>query len=372
MDEREARMGLCALTHLGAPKLAALVEDEGAQWVWQTLRTQRDESMWSRRAQGIDTAAIVEATKSCGARFIIPGDEEWPSGIADLAMAQVGEQGGQPFGLWLKGVPLDEHPPGLAVVGARAASQYGQQVAFDLAADLGAEKMPIISGLAFGIDAAAHRGALSVGGPTVAVVASGVDQPYPASNATLATLIARRGTVVSEAPPGARPVRPAFLARNRIIAAITAGTVVVEAALRSGAKNTAAWASELGRVVMAVPGAVTSTMSQTPHRLIRDGQAVLVTDARDVRELLAPLGSVPEPAKRGADTPLDRLPAELKLLREAFDVDEEVQASTLARRTGLALPVCLAGLQRLSEDGWIEEGDHGGWMLPRGMRMTVA
>ena len=198
----------------------------------------------------------------------------------------------------------------------------------------------------------------------MAVVASGVDQPYPASNATLASMIARKGSIVSELPPGSKPMRPAFLARNRVIAALTSGTVVVEAALRSGAKNTAAWANELGRVVMAVPGQVTSALSETPHRLIRDGAAVLITDSRDVLELLSPLGSVPEPVRRGADQPLDKLRPDLRMLREVFDVGEELLASTLARRSGLPLTRCLAGIQELADGGWLEEGEQGGWKLP--------
>lgn len=364
MDEREARMGLCALASLGSAKLAALVEEEGAQWVWQALKAGKDASTWASKAAAVDLDGIRRATTACDARFIIPGDDEWPAGLADLTHSQVGDQGGQPFGLWVRGLPLDSNPPGLAVVGARAASQYGQNVALELSADLAAQQMTIASGLAFGIDAAAHRGALSVGGVTMAVVASGVDQPYPASNAALASMIARKGSIVSELPPGSRPMRPAFLARNRVIAALTSGTVVVEAALRSGAKNTAAWANELGRVVMAVPGQVTSALSETPHRLIRDGAAVLITDSRDVLELLSPLGSVPEPVRRGADQPLDKLRPDLRMLREVFDVGEELFASTLARRSGLPLTRCLAGIQELADGGWLEEGEQGGWKLP--------
>lgn len=365
MDDRLARMALCALGHLGAPKLVELVEQEGPAWVWEALRAQGDESTWSRRAQAVEPEAIAEATARCGARFITPSDKEWPSGFDALATAQVGGQAGTPFGLWLRGEPLDVHDGAVAIVGARAATPYGQNVALELAADLVAEGRTIVSGLAFGIDASAHRGALSVGGSTVAVVASGVDKPYPSANAGLATMIARRGTVVSEFPPGHHPTRPAFLARNRLIAAMSAGVVVVEAALRSGAKNTAAWASELGRVVMAVPGPVTSTLSQTPHKLVRDGQAVLVTDSRDVKELLEPLGETEQERRRGDDTAFDRLPPELRAIREGIPSSQEIGAGALARRVGIPLPACLAGLQELSSRGWVEPGDDGGWRLPR-------
>ncbi len=364
MDERVARMALCAVGHLASPALAELVAQEGAEWVWASLKQAGESSALSRRAQVVDLAEIERLTVRCGARFLIPGDDEWPAGLASLASALVGQQGGEPSGLWVRGRRLEDTDKGVALVGARAASQYGEHVAMELAADLAALGRPIISGLAYGIDAAAHRGALSVGGPTVAVVASGVDQPYPAGNAGLATMIGRRGTIVSEVPPGTSPTRPAFLARNRLIAALGAGIVVVEAALRSGAKNTAAWGNEIGRVVMAVPGPVTSSTSQTPHRLIRDGQAVLVTDSRDVRELLDPLGTVEEAPRRGEDVPLDRLSEDQRTVREAFEVGEEVGAGTIARRTGLPMAVCLATLEELAQDRWIEEGESGGWCLP--------
>lgn len=365
-DERRARMGLCALAPMADPRLHDRVEVHGAVEVWEQL--QREEGAYANRARSIAPDEIERATKACGARFVAPDDAEWPEGLTELALAQVGEQKGRPFGLWVRGAPLPGMTGGVAIVGSRAASQYGQNVALELSADLAADGIPIVSGLAYGIDVAAHRGALSVGGPTLAVVASGVDQPYPQANASVATMIARRGSIVSELPPGHSPRRPAFLARNRLIAALADGLIVVEAALRSGAKNTAAWASELGRILMAVPGPVTSPMSQTPHALIRDGQAVLVTDSRDVRELLGPFGAVVAEARRGADTALDRLPTELRELREAIEIDEEVRAGQLAHRTGLSVAACLAGLGELKERGWLEMGDGGGWRLPRAAR----
>lgn len=364
LDERTARMALCALGHLGAPKLTRLVEEEGPADVWQALLQRGEESMWARRARAIDPAQIERETARCGARFLIPGDEEWPAGLDDLITAEVGEQTGRPFGLWVRGAPLPDLTGGVAIVGARAATHYGQNVALELAADLAAEGRSVVSGLAYGIDSAAHRGALSVSGHTVAAVAGGVDRPYPVGNLALAGMIMRDGAVISELPPGHQPTRPAFLARNRLIAALTGGLVVVEAALRSGARNSAAWASELGRVLMAVPGPITAATSQTPHLLIRDGQAVLVAEARDVRELLSPLGAVPDSRRRDDATPLDRLPAELRDVREAIRAGEEVGAAVLAARTGLAVTACLSALGELGELGWVEQGDEGGWRLP--------
>lgn len=371
MDERTARMGLCALMHMGAPKLAELVHEEGAVWVWEALLAKGEDSMWGRRAKGVDLPRIQELAAGVEARFLIPGDEEWPSRLDDLHGRAVSGQGGAPFGLWVRGAPIPDG--GVAVVGARAATQYGQTAAMDLSADLASRGAPVVSGLAYGIDAAAHRGALTGAGPdavgaTVAVVAGGIDKPYPSSNAGLAAMICRQGTLVSEAPPGAAPLRPSFLARNRLIAALSDGVLLIEAALRSGAKNTAAWGNELGRVVMALPGPVTSALTATPHRLIREGQAVLVTDVRDILELLRPFGTVEEEASRGEDTALDRLPEDLRALREAIGAREELTAGTLATRTGMPIAVCLSGLQELADRGWVEAGDYGGWRLPRRRR----
>lgn len=364
MDERLARMALCALVPMGAPELVDLVEREGPVEVWEALHHGEGDSVWHRRASTVEPERIAEQTERCGARFLVPGDDEWPEGLDLLAFTEVNKQKGRPFGVWVRGVPLPDWSTAVAIVGSRAATQYGQHVTAEMAADLAADGRAIVSGLAYGIDAAAHRGALSVGGVTVAAVAGGVDRPYPAANASLANLIARTGSILSEMPPGHQPLRPAFLARNRLIAGLSAGVVVVEAALRSGAKNSAAWANDLGRVVMAVPGPVTSAYSQTPHMLIRDGAAVLVTDSRDVRELLSPLGEVDDPPRRGEDTPLDRLPDELRGIREAIRADEEVSAATLAARTGVAMAACLAALGELRDRGWVEVGDSG-WRLPR-------
>ena len=170
----------------------------------------------------------------------------------------------------------------VAIVGSRAATAYGAHVATEIAASLSGQGWTVVSGAAYGIDAAAHHGALVAGGATVAVLACGVDHAYPRGHADLLASIAAHGAVISEYPPGQLPQRRRFLARNRLIAALTAGTVVVEAGLRSGALNAARHARELGRPVMAVPGPVTSSASGGCHQLIRDGQATCVTCAADV------------------------------------------------------------------------------------------
>ncbi|HLZ36978.1 MAG TPA: DNA-processing protein DprA [Mycobacteriales bacterium] len=191
---------------------------------------------------------IFETVDRLGGRFVCPGDAEWPSQLDDLHATR-------PFGLWLRG---GSHlrlvaVRSVAVVGARAATAYGEHVSGELAADLADAGWAVVSGGAFGVDAASHRGALAAGGATVAVLASGIDVPYPRGHDTLFDRIAHEGLLVTDWPPGAAPARLRFLVRKRVIAALTRGTVVVEAAARSGALNTARHARELGRLVMAGP-----------------------------------------------------------------------------------------------------------------------
>ncbi len=176
-------------------------------------------------------------------------------------------------------------------MGSRAATAYGTHVTTEIAADLAERGWTIISGAAYGIDAAAHHGALLAGGRTTAVLACGADVPYPYGHATLLGTIAASGTIVSEYPPGRPPTRTRFLARNRIIAALSAGTVVAEAGLRSGTLNTARQARELDRALMAVPGPVTSAQSAGCHQLIRDAGAACVTSAADVLTRIAATGA---------------------------------------------------------------------------------
>ena len=360
--EREARMGLCALGSQGAPALARAVVQFGAVDVWEGLLRAGDTTRFSRLAASVDITAVTSATAACGARFVVPGDDEWPAALAGLEDVEVAGQAGVPFGLWLKGQPLAS-AGGVAVVGARACTGYGERAATELSADLAVGGRPIISGLAYGIDAAAHRGALGVGGYTAAVVASGVDRPYPAGNATLAAAVSRGGTIISELPPGALPARGAFLARNRIIAALAEAVIVVEAALRSGAKNTASWGNAVGRRVLAVPGPITSSLSSTPHRLIRDGEATLVGGAEDVERELAPLGAAADVPTRGDRRPIDGLAQELREVREAVAAGERVTAAELGRRTGQSTVTALALAAELVELGWLD-GEGGVFNLP--------
>ena len=212
-----------------------------------------------------------------GARLVCPGDPDWPVQLEDLGAAR-------PYALWVRGTAVLRScgPRAVAIVGSRAATAYGAHVATEIAASLSGQGWIVVSGAAYGIDAAAHHGALVAGGMTVAVLACGVDYTYPRGHRALLAAIAANGTVVSEYPPGRLPEKRRFLACNRIITALTTGTVVVEAGLRSGALNTARHARELGRPVMAIPGPVTSSQSAGCHQLIRDEGATCVTSASDI------------------------------------------------------------------------------------------
>nr|WP_255495013.1 DNA-processing protein DprA [Nocardia sp. GTS18] len=243
----------------------------------------------------MDSAAKdLETIQRIGGRVITPDDDEWP-GWRMLGLDQLDtdrdREAAVPLVLWARG-PLSLRTASeraVAVVGSRCSSGYGMQVAGEIACDLAGRGWTIVSGAAFGIDAAAHRAALAVGGPTVAVLACGVDRPYPAQHDRLLAAIADSGLVVSEYPPGVAAQKHQFLARNRLIATLGDGVLVVEAGLRSGARNTVKWARRLGRPAMAVPGPVGSASSVGCHRMIREGEALLVTRAEDVIEEAGPL-----------------------------------------------------------------------------------
>lgn len=289
--DRLARVTLTRLTEAGDPQVAALVGELGAVPVVDLIRGGLRAGTWGEVSEQamtqIDPAAELERAERQGIRFVIPGDDEWPQQLEGLEQcSSQQDRGGVPIGLWLRGdLSLAEATRmAVTVVGSRSATPYGVDQARSLSADLADQGMTIVSGAAFGIDQAAHRGGLVAGGITVAVLACGVDRAYPAAHAELLTTIAERGLVVSECAPGTTPSRTRFLARNRIAAALSEGTVVVEAAMRSGALNTARWSNELHRPVMATPGPATSVSSVGVHRLIRTGQATMVTSAQDILE----------------------------------------------------------------------------------------
>ena len=262
-EDRLARVALGRLTEPGDPRIARLVASLGAPGVLSALSGPDQRSDVARelasRLRAIDPVGDLERAGRSGLRFVVPGDAEWPTQLDDLVRAElVDERGGPPLGLWVRGpARLDRLSRSVAVVGSRSATTYGTEVAAGIAGALVRAGHPVVSGAAFGIDQAAHRGALAVAGANVAVLACGVDRAYPTAHRALLEHLAETGLVVAEVPPGCAPTRGRFLSRNRLIAALTCGTVVVEAAVRSGALNTASWAGRLHRHLMGVPGPVT-------------------------------------------------------------------------------------------------------------------
>lgn len=290
LTESDARMVLAAIIEPGDAKCGALINQFGA------VEVLFNESLLSpklrNRKTEIEISQLKSATQAARAEWITPGSPRWPFALDDLGVLA-------PLGLWCVGDTemLSESTPAIAMVGSRSSTHYGEHVSVELASALSAAGMAVISGGALGIDAACHRGALAGGGKTVAVLAGGVDIPYPRSNDGLFERIKKSGLLVSESPPGTQPLRHRFLVRNRLIAAWGWGTVVLEAQIRSGAIATASHAAGLNRDVMAVPGPITSTSSEGCHQLIRDG-AVLVTSAADIIELVR--GDLPRHAPADA------------------------------------------------------------------------
>ena len=237
----------------------------------------------------------------------------------------------------------------VAVVGARRATQYGLTVAYDLGRGLAAAGVSVVSGLALGVDSAAHEGALAGPAPPVAVLAGGADTPYPASKRQLHTEVVARGAVVSEMPPGFGVHRWAFVARNRLIAALARVTVVVEATERSGSLTTADLAAELGRSVAAVPGRTTCATAAGPNALIRDG-AVLARNVQDVLDELAGVtGAAYEVEHRAA-----RLDEPLKQMLEAVGAGHSTLPMLVG--CGFGARAVLAGLGELEARGLVKRG----------------
>ncbi len=358
--ERLARVALNALGEPGDAKFAAILAELGAQSMYDHLARDVDlaglRSQTAERLAGLDPAGILAHAGRLGIRFVVPGDEEWPDQLGDLDRVEpLNRMAGSPVGLWVTGAGSlrDLVTDSVAIVGSRSATTYGTQVAADLAAHLAEHGSTVVSGAAFGIDQAAHRGAVAMGKPTVAVLACGVDRAYPAAHKALLDHIARTGVILSDLRPGCSPTRHRFLARNRLIAAMTRGTVVVEAAVRSGALNTAGWASRMQRVVMGVPGPVHSAQSEGVHAEIHRGAMNLVTRGEHVRDLLAPMGEQQWTQPRAEDSAFDRLPESEQRVLEAVPLRTPVAVSSVARTAGLSTQDTATALLRLADQGWV-------------------
>ena len=357
-------------------ELAALVDQVGPGEAAERVRRGQVSDELACRIEArreIDRAADdLEWLARRGGRLITPDDDEWPI----LAFAAFGSdavaakpQGRPPLVLWAIGpARLDDMTQrAAAIVGTRAATSYGEQVTADLAAGLAERDVVVVSGGAYGIDGAAHRAALAADGVTVAVLAGGLDIPYPAGHSGLLHRVGGNGLLVTEYPPGVRPARHRFLTRNRLVAAFAGAAVVVEAGLRSGAANTAAWARVLGRVVGAVPGPVTSSASTGCHALLRAG-AEVVTRAEDIVELVGRVGELAPEQPRPA-TPLDGLSDAERQVYEALPGRGVATVDEIAVAAALEPARILAPLAMLELAG-LAERDDGRWRIVRNRSPT--
>lgn len=315
---------------------------------------------WRPRVSQLAPERDLETIARFGGRIVTPEDREWPAGFSDLGADA-------PLCLWVRGEePLPATDRSVAVVGSRDATGYGLSVAGELARGLADLGVTIVSGGAYGIDGQAHRAALTSSGPsvpTVAILAGGVDRYYPSGHEELLREVARRGHLVSELPPGASPSKHRFLKRNRLIAAMSALTIVVEARWRSGALSTARRAVELGRHVAAVPGSVYSANSAGCHRLLREG-ATCVTEAKEAFELISPTGEGLVEDQATPPRPHDGLSLVDLMVLEALPVRRGSEVEHLAVVAGLSEAEIRAGLGRLSLLG-LAERTEGGWHRTR-------
>ncbi|GGL40854.1 DNA-protecting protein DprA [Phycicoccus endophyticus] len=361
--EREERWARVALSFLVEPKHGSTVRGLAAEGAVATLaRVRRRESAAgpesSVRLPELDLGALAHAVEASGARVLVPGDPGWPVGLD--------RHTSPPYCLYVRGEPdlaaLAERS--VAVVGSRAASEYGLRVASELGEGLATRGWTVVSGAAYGIDAAAHRGALAAEGPGVAVLACGADVAYPRAHRALIEAVRASGAVVSEMPPGALPHRSRFLARNRVIALLARATVVVEAGLRSGSLSTAREAREHHLPVAAVPGPVTSATSAGCHQLLRETDAVLVTDTAEVAELAARIGDELAPQPRPVPLPTDDLDAVEHAVWSAAPVRRWLPSHRLAVVAGVdpaRVPAAVAVLEAL---GLLEQRE-GCWRKTR-------
>lgn len=297
MEDSRARLLLSHVVEAGDPRLRAELDRASPHHVWLRILAGRAvPESWQTAALTAETRVKLSLERALGAgiRWITPADNEWPQQLSDLdGFEGINGVAGAPLGLWVAGDAqlADLVAQSVAIVGARNCTTYGADMATELAADCADQGRTIISGAAFGIDACAHRGALALDRPTIAVMACGADVDYPRAHASLLERVVQTGLIVSEFPPGSPPQRHRFLTRNRLIAGLSQGVVVVEAAKRSGSLNTLHWGDQLGRITMGLPGPVTSAASGGVHAAIREGKAILVADGNDVMLELGGLGA---------------------------------------------------------------------------------
>lgn len=368
-SEESVRAAWLALAHAAEPAdtaVARLVDRHGpveaADRIRRGMSGLRHQQGLLARLRSQQPESADERAGRIGARIITRGEPEWPTQVDALEPLT-------PFALWIMGA-ADLRLLALrsvSIVGARTCTMYGVETARSWAAELASLGWTVISGAARGIDAAAHQGALAAEGVTVAVVAGGVDVPYPRAHAPLLTAIADQGLVVSEVPLGENVRRQRFLSRNRVIAALSRATVVVEAAERSGTTATARAAYAMARPVLAVPGPVTSLASRGCHRMIQTGEAQLAAAFDDV------LAAVDLEAglQRGGpddDDSMGQPDLIASRVRDAIPARGGITSEGIVCATGLSEQDVSPALTRLVDDGLLEYG-HEGWRLTdRGRR----
>ncbi|MEO8932449.1 MAG: DNA-processing protein DprA [Lacisediminihabitans sp.] len=317
---------------------------------------------WTPRLESSTVLISLKQAARYAVRLLVPGDPAWPAGLADL-----GDHA--PLALWLRGNESTLATAGrsIALVGARAATGYGEHVAMEASAGLVDRGYTIVSGAAYGIDGMAHRAALASSGQTIAFLAGGVDRFYPSGHEALLTRIVEVGAVVSELPCGQPPTKWRFLQRNRLIAAASTATVVLEAGWRSGSLNTAGHAAALGRPLGAVPGPITSAASAGCHRLIRDFDARCVTNPDEMAEL-APLDDamlhVPEGEAAGERNNTGNRDSQQTRVLDALAPRAARGVEEVARRAGLSVSEVQGVLGVLELEGTAVERD-GGWVVVR-------
>ena len=333
------------------------------EWIGSRLLAQTSSRAgWKQPAEDLATMA------QRGIRLVTPEDPEWPtdvfttsfgyaeSGYSDAVKSHQADAAA-PHGLWVKGRPLNQMvAQAVTIVGTRTVSSYGRKVTALLASGLASNHWTIVSGGALGTDTVAHHEAMSAGGLTVMVASCGLDYCYPPGNQDLFTRIAEHGCLVSEYPPGMHPARHRFLTRNRLVAAMGAGTIVTEAGWRSGALNTLSWAEAMGRIAMAVPGPITSVNSIGCHERIKNQEAILVTGVDDVRSVLSTPGAI-DPAEQMElafpASPQSKLsPNELRIF-DALSPSHPLRASDIAPQAGLTVALTVHILVDLEKRGYV-------------------
>ncbi|CAN5504953.1 DNA-processing protein DprA [soil metagenome] len=327
---------------------------------------------WRSRVSVPTVLLSLRQAARFGVALLVPDDPDWPTGVDEL-----GDHA--PSAVWARGdrTLLGRLDRSIAIVGARAATGYGEHVTVEASAGLVDRGFTIVSGAAYGIDGIAHRAALASSGSTVAFLAGGVDRFYPAGHEALLTRIVERGVVVSEVPCGTAPTKWRFLQRNRLIAAASRATVVVEAGWRSGSLNTASHAATLGRPIGAVPGPVTSAASAGCHRLLREVTAICVTGPEDMAELVPSDGAAFGPASGSeavqAPSPAERAPGSSAIpissgidptgtrtrLLDAVSERSGRPVAKIAQLSGLAPDRVRAELGLLELEGLVHQGPSG-------------